>query len=70
MSTGEGHRSAAKVEINPGPGLEVDLGHSLEVNLRHGLGVKLGLVLEAGQEPKVKAITALTPRMIYICRRK
>ena len=51
MSVGEGHGSAVRVEINPGPGLEVDLGPILEVTP----GIK--------QEPKVKAITALTPGM-------
>ena len=51
MSIGEGHGSAVRVEINPGPSLEVDLGPVLEV----GPGIE--------QEPEVKAITALTPRM-------
>ena len=44
---------------DPGPGLEVDPGHGLEVNL----GPFLEVSPEIGQEPKVKAITALTPRM-------
>ena len=51
MSKGKGHGSAVRVEINPGPGLEVDLGPILKI----GPGIE--------QELKVKAITALTPGM-------
>ena len=54
-SAGEGHGSAARVEVNLGPGLEVDLGPGLEVDQ--------GLILKVGQEPKVKVVTTLTPRM-------
>ena len=65
MSTGEGHGSTVRVEVDPGPSLEVNLGPSLEVNLGPGMKVDLGLVLKVGpeirQEPEVKAITALTP---------
>ena len=59
MSTGEGHRPTIKVEVDPGPSLEVDPGPSLEVDL--GFILKVGP--EIGQEPEVKAIIALTPRM-------
>ena len=56
MSAREGHSSAIRVEVDP--------GHSLEVNPGHGLEVDLGLFLKVGpeirQEPKVKAVTALT----------
>ena len=51
MSTEEGHGSVAGLEVNPGHGLEVDLGPFLEVGP------------EIGQEPEVKVVTALTPRM-------
>ena len=51
MSIGEGHGSAVRVEINPGPGPEVDLGPILKV----GPGIE--------QELEVKAITMLTPGM-------
>ena len=67
MSTREGHSSTIRVEVGLGHGLEVDPGHSLEVDPGHSLEVDLGLVLEVGpeigQEPEVKAVTALTPRM-------
>ena len=75
MSIGKGHGSAVRVEVNPGPSLEVDPGPSLEVDPGPSLEVDpgpslevdLGPVLEVGpgieQEPKVKAITMLTPRM-------
>ena len=59
ISAGEGHRSTVRLEVDPGPSLEVNPGHSLEVNL--GLVPKVGP--EIGQEPKVKAITMLKPRM-------
>ena len=51
MSIGEGHGSTVRVEIDPGPSLEVDLGPILEV----GPGIE--------QEPEVKAVTVLTPGM-------
>ena len=51
MSAKEGHGSTTRVEVDPGQGLEVNLGLILEVGP------------ENGQEPKVKAITTLTPRM-------
>ena len=59
MSAGEGHGSAVKMEVDPGPSLEVDPGHSLEVNQ----GLVLEVSPEIGQEPEVKAVTALTPGM-------
>ena len=59
MSAGEGHGSKVRVEVDPGPSLEVDREHSLEVDL----GLILEVSPEIGQEPEVKAITALTPRM-------
>ena len=53
MSIGEGHRSAARVEFDLGPGPEVraQLGPILEV----GPGIE--------QELEVKVVTALTPGM-------
>ena len=51
MSAGEGHGSAARVEVNLGPGLEVDQGLLLEVSP------------EIRQEPEVRVVTTLTPRM-------
>ena len=51
MSTGKGHGSTARVEVNLGHGLEVELGLILEIDP------------EIRQEPKVKAVTALTPGM-------
>ena len=51
MNIGKGHGSTVRVEIDPGPGLEVDLGAILKVSP----GIK--------QEPEVKAVTMLTPGM-------
>ena len=46
-NVGEGHDSAAIVEIALGPGLEVNLGPSLEVDLGPGLETSLGPILGA-----------------------
>ena len=51
MNTEEGHGSAASLEVDPGHSLEVNLGPILEVGP------------EIRQEPEVKVVTALTPRM-------
>ena len=59
MSAREGHGSAVRVEVDLGPSLEVNLGPSLEDNL----GLVLEVSPEIGQEPEVKAITVLTPRI-------
>ena len=37
---GEGHESAARAEVDLGPGLEVNLGPGLETSLGAGLGAK------------------------------
>ena len=62
-----GHRSIVTVEVDLGPSLEVNLGPSLEVNPGPSLEVDPGPILKVSlgikQEPKVKAITALTPKM-------
>ena len=42
MNVREGHESAARAEVDLGPGQEVDLGPSLETGLGPILGASLG----------------------------
>ena len=41
MNIGEGHKSAARAEVNLGPGLETDLGPIQETSLGPILGASL-----------------------------
>ena len=59
MSGGGGHGTIVRVEADVGPVLEAHIGCGLEVNAGPILEVSLGIK----QEPKVKAITELTPKM-------
>ena len=59
MNVGEGHESAARAGVDPGPGLETDLGTIQETDL----GPIQETIPGAKQEPTAKAAPTLISKV-------